>query len=198
MNGTIAAFEGLRLCRGCGTRLAAPLQQRSAALPRRAPASRLAVHARTAEVGVGLFGTKAGMTQIFTADGLAVPATVIALEDGNIVTQVKTTDTDGYSAVQVHHLSTSRCATSPPPSLPQPHHPSLAAFDICVQPSERSTLDAGGVPSGVPGEQADEAGTGAPEEAQRTGPAEPEGVQGADAWCPDLLTTSSNSVNSGC
>jgi len=101
MNGTVSAFEGLRLCRGCGTRLAAPLQQQSARIPRRAGASRLAVHARTAEVGVGMFGTKAGMTQIFTADGLAVPATVIALEDGNIVTQVKTPETDGYNAVQV-------------------------------------------------------------------------------------------------
>ena len=103
MQGTLHAFEGLRLCRGCGARQAAPLQQ-PASLPRRAAATRLAVTARTAEVGVGLFGTKAGMTQIFTADGLAVPATVIALEDGNIVTQVKTSDTDGYSAVQVNSL----------------------------------------------------------------------------------------------
>ncbi|GAB4817009.1 hypothetical protein N2152v2_004055 [Parachlorella kessleri] len=53
------------------------------------------------EAGVGIFGTKAGMTQIFTAEGLAVPATVIALEDGNIVTQVKTAERDGYNAVQV-------------------------------------------------------------------------------------------------
>ncbi len=41
------------------------------------------------------------MTQIFTAEGLAVPATVIALEAGNIVTQVKTAEKDGYNAVQV-------------------------------------------------------------------------------------------------
>ena len=34
-------------------------------------------------------------------DGLAVPATVIALEAGNIVTQIKTEETDGYNAVQV-------------------------------------------------------------------------------------------------
>ena len=37
----------------------------------------------------------------FTPDGLCVPATVIALEEGNIVTAVKTQDTDGYNAVQV-------------------------------------------------------------------------------------------------
>lgn len=38
--------------------------------------------------GVGAFGSKAGMTQIFTDDGLCVPATVIAVREGNIVTQV--------------------------------------------------------------------------------------------------------------
>lgn len=48
-----------------------------------------------------MFGTKAGMTQIFTPEGLAISATVIALEEGNIVTQVHTTDTRGYNAVQV-------------------------------------------------------------------------------------------------
>lgn len=63
---------------------------------------RLAVTARQAEVGVGMFGTKAGMTQIFTPEGLALPATVIAFEKGNMVAQVKTVATDGYDAVQVH------------------------------------------------------------------------------------------------
>lgn len=48
-----------------------------------------------------MFGTKAGMTQIFTPDGLALPATVIAFEEGNIVAQVKTFATDGYDSVQV-------------------------------------------------------------------------------------------------
>ncbi len=40
------------------------------------------------------------MTTLYK-DGLALPATVIALEEGNIVTQVKTAETDGYNAVQV-------------------------------------------------------------------------------------------------
>lgn len=51
----------------------------------RASSSRRAtvvVQARKAEVGVGLFGTKAGMMTYFTKEGLAVPATVIALEEG--------------------------------------------------------------------------------------------------------------------
>jgi large subunit ribosomal protein L3 len=36
---------------------------------------------------MGLWATKAGMTQIFTPEGLALPATVLAMEEGNIVTQ---------------------------------------------------------------------------------------------------------------
>lgn len=54
-----------------------------------------------AGAGVGIFGTKAGMMTYFTAQGTAVPATVIALEEGNYITMVKTTATDGYDAVQV-------------------------------------------------------------------------------------------------
>lgn len=49
---------------------------------------------------MGIYGTKAGMMQ-FYRDGISLPATVIALGEGNIVTQVKTADKDGYAAVQV-------------------------------------------------------------------------------------------------
>ena len=49
---------------------------------------RSAVVARAKEAGCGIMGTKAGMTTVFTADGIAMPCTVIALEQGNIVTQV--------------------------------------------------------------------------------------------------------------
>ena len=48
----------------------------------------------------GVIGRKCGMTRIFTADGTAIPVTVIEVEP-NRVTQVKTVDTDGYRAVQV-------------------------------------------------------------------------------------------------
>ena len=41
------------------------------------------------DAGVGAFGSKAGMTQVFTADGLCVPVTVIAVREGNVVTQVR-------------------------------------------------------------------------------------------------------------
>lgn len=64
-------------------------------------ACKMVVQARQYEGGVGIFGTKAGMMTYFTPEGLAVPATVIALEEGNIVTMVRTQETDGYDAVQV-------------------------------------------------------------------------------------------------
>ena len=46
------------------------------------------IEARAAAVGMGVWATKAGMTSIFTPEGLCLPATVLALEEGNIVTQV--------------------------------------------------------------------------------------------------------------
>lgn len=51
-------------------------------------------------MSVSLIGRKAGMTRVFTEDGVSVPVTVIEVEP-NRVTQVKSEDTDGYSAVQV-------------------------------------------------------------------------------------------------
>lgn len=53
------------------------------------------------EAGVGIMGNKVGMMTWFTEEGYALPCTVIGLHPGNIVTQVKTPATDGYSAVQV-------------------------------------------------------------------------------------------------
>jgi large subunit ribosomal protein L3 len=49
---------------------------------------------------LGLLGRKVGMTRIFTDDGDAVPVTVLDVSN-NRVTQVKTVETDGYSAIQV-------------------------------------------------------------------------------------------------
>jgi large subunit ribosomal protein L3 len=51
-------------------------------------------------MSIGLVGRKSGMTRIFTETGASVPVTVIEVLP-NRVTQVKTADTDGYSAVQV-------------------------------------------------------------------------------------------------
>lgn len=47
-----------------------------------------------------IYGKKVGMTQQFTEDGNVVVVTVIQAEP-NVITQVKTADSDGYEAVQV-------------------------------------------------------------------------------------------------
>jgi len=49
---------------------------------------------------IGLVGRKSGMTRIFTEDGVSVPVTVLEMSP-NRITQVKTGDVDGYTAVQV-------------------------------------------------------------------------------------------------
>ncbi len=48
----------------------------------------------------GLIGKKIGMTSVFSADGKNVPCTVIEVGPC-VVTQVKTTEKDGYNALQL-------------------------------------------------------------------------------------------------
>lgn len=60
----------------------------------------VSVKERGNTVSVGILGTKLGMTQIFDEEGKAVPVTVIQAGPCQ-VTQVKTPETDGYSAIQV-------------------------------------------------------------------------------------------------
>ncbi len=49
---------------------------------------------------IGIVGRKVGMTRLFMDDGRAIPVTVIEVEP-NLISQIKTLETDGYSAVQV-------------------------------------------------------------------------------------------------
>lgn len=49
---------------------------------------------------LGIVGRKAGMTRVFTEDGQSIPVTLIEATP-NRITQVKTPEADGYSAVQV-------------------------------------------------------------------------------------------------
>mgnify|MGYP006314811149 FL=1 len=49
---------------------------------------------------IGIVGRKAGMSRIFTEDGRSIPVTVIEASP-NRITQIKTNETDGYTAVQV-------------------------------------------------------------------------------------------------
>ena len=48
----------------------------------------------------GILGRKIGMTQVFTESGKLIPVTVIEVQP-NVVTQIKTVETDGYSAIQL-------------------------------------------------------------------------------------------------
>ena len=48
----------------------------------------------------GILGRKLGMTQVFTKSGKLVPVTVIEVAK-NVVTQIKTTENDGYEAIQL-------------------------------------------------------------------------------------------------
>ena len=51
-------------------------------------------------MSIGIVGKKCGMTRVFHEDGRSVPVTVVEVLP-NIVTQKKTEDTDGYSALQI-------------------------------------------------------------------------------------------------
>ena len=51
-------------------------------------------------MAIGIVGRKAGMTRVFTDEGVSIPVTVIQVEP-NRVTQVRVPETDGYSAIQV-------------------------------------------------------------------------------------------------
>jgi large subunit ribosomal protein L3 len=50
----------------------------------------------------GLLGTKLGMTQLWDENNVVVPVTVIAAAT-NVVTQVRSPETDGYNAIQVSY-----------------------------------------------------------------------------------------------
>jgi len=58
-------------------------------------------------VSLGILGNKVGMTQIFTEDGNANPVTIIKVGPC-IVTQIKTTATDGYNSIQLGYQQVSR------------------------------------------------------------------------------------------
>ena len=51
----------------------------------------------------GILGRKAGMTQVFTKEGKVIPVTVVEVEP-NVITQIKTKESDGYEAIQLGYL----------------------------------------------------------------------------------------------
>jgi large subunit ribosomal protein L3 len=64
-------------------------------------------------VSVGILGTKLGMTQIFDDKGRSIAVTVVQAGPCP-VTQVKTTQTDGYNAIQLGYGETTEKALSQP------------------------------------------------------------------------------------
>jgi large subunit ribosomal protein L3 len=63
-------------------------------------------------MSIGLIGRKVGMTQVFQEDGTMVAVSVLAIEP-NTVTRVRTTDRDGYTAVQLGTDDQKRKLTKP-------------------------------------------------------------------------------------
>ncbi|MFL0808319.1 MAG: 50S ribosomal protein L3 [Oceanobacter sp.] len=66
-------------------------------------------------MAIGIVGKKAGMTRVFTEAGQSVAVTVLQVTP-NRVTQVKTVDTDGYSAIQVTYGEKKASRVSKPES----------------------------------------------------------------------------------
>jgi large subunit ribosomal protein L3 len=55
-------------------------------------------------MSIGLIGIKTGMTRVFDDSGISIPVTVINI-DSNRISQIKTKERDGYSAIQVAYGS---------------------------------------------------------------------------------------------
>ena len=49
---------------------------------------------------IGIIGLKVGMTRVFTEEGNSTPVTVVSIAN-NTISQIKTTESDGYNAIQV-------------------------------------------------------------------------------------------------
>lgn len=63
-------------------------------------------------MSIGLIGRKVGMTQVFQDDGTMVAVSVVEIEP-NTVTRLRTTDRDGYTAVQLGTDGQKRKLTKP-------------------------------------------------------------------------------------
>ena len=83
----------------------------------------------------GILGKKLGMTQIFTEAGNVVPVTVV--EAGPVVvTQIKTTEKEGYNAVQVGFVDAKE------KSLNKPQKGHLAAANVLKKHLKEFRVDA--------------------------------------------------------
>jgi large subunit ribosomal protein L3 len=64
-------------------------------------------------MSIGILGKKVGMTRVYDKSGTVVPVTVIEAGQ-NVVTQIRTKEKDGYTAVQVGYGDTTEKRTSKP------------------------------------------------------------------------------------
>ena len=96
---------------------------------------------------IGLIGRKRGMTRVFTEQGDSVPVTVIEVSP-NRVTQVKTVETDGYSALQVT-LGTKRNSLMTKPEIGHYSKAEVEAgeglWELRLEDEEGKDLEAGAV-----------------------------------------------------
>lgn len=112
---------------------------------------------------IGIIGRKCGMTRIFTEEGNSIPVTVIDASP-NRVTQVKTTENDGYSALQVTFGSRRSSLVNKPESGHFAKSEIEAGEGVCelrLETEEGSDLAAGaelGVDQFTPGQKVDVTG----------------------------------------
>lgn len=62
---------------------------------------------------VSVIGKKVGMTAIFSEDGKKLPCTVVSCEP-NVITQIKTIESDGYTAVQIASIEKKEKSSNKP------------------------------------------------------------------------------------
>ena len=97
----------------------------------------------------GLLGKKIGMTSVFSADGKNVPCTVIEVGPC-VVTQVKTSATDGYEALQLGFVQKKEKHTTKPLAghfekagvAPQRHLAEFKGFEGEYKLGDTITVDA--------------------------------------------------------
>jgi large subunit ribosomal protein L3 len=113
---------------------------------------------------IGVVGRKAGMTRVFTENGVSVPVTVIEVQP-NKVTQLKTVENDGYRALQI------TTGVRKPSRVNKPTagvyakagvEPGIGLWEFRLKDSEGEGLDAGasiGVDMFSAGQKVDVTGT---------------------------------------
>ena len=78
-----------------------------------------------------LLGKKLGMSQVWDENGFFVPVTLVDVST-NVVTAVKTEESDGYKAVQLGYGAIDPTKVTKPLALPRPVSPRVATSSRCA------------------------------------------------------------------